>query len=355
MANVIDYLKWRGDTLLEQVKFNEIDNLILARVAYFPFDKILSENDKKTVKECYEVFKKNNDYSRILLKDDTELFEELSKSDRFKDLYITNYINKIDKVEEKQFSAITIELPNNYIYVSYRGTDNTLVGWKEDFNLSFKENVPAQIDAVEYLEKVEKTYNNAKIIIGGHSKGGNLAVYAAAFASDMTKKKIEAVYNNDGPGFCEKIIQSEEYKNIVDKVKSLVPQSSVVGRLLNHKEEYTIVKSTQVGIMQHDLYSWQLIGSKFETLENVTNGSEIADKSITNWLEQTTPEQREIFVDVLFDILNATNAKTLAEIKANLFQNAKIILTSYKNIDEQSKEIINKTIRALLTPNFMRT
>ena len=292
MANIFDYIQWR-DLSIEKVEFNEIDNLILA----------------------------------------------------FGKMKLTNYINKIDPKQEKQFSAVTILMPDNTIYVAYRGTDNTIVGWKEDFNMSFSELVPAQTDAANYLNNIAYKYKN-NIRVGGHSKGGNLAVYAAAFCDTEIQDRIINVYNNDGPGFCDKIINSKQYQNIIKKVHTYIPQSSIIGRLLNHQEEITILKSTQTGIMQHDLYTWQVLGGEF-VKDELTNSSEFIDKTITNWLKEVSPEQRGEFFDTLFDILNTTEAKTLSELSKNKLETAKRLLESYKHIDDESKELLTKTLSVL--------
>lgn len=159
-------------------------------------------------------------------------------------MQITNYINKIDSESEKQFSAITILMPDDTIYISFRGTDNTLIGWKEDFNMTFQTKVPSQLDAVQYVKQIAKKYKNL-IRIGGHSKGGNLAVYAASFCSKTIQERIINVYNNDGPGFHEDVINNIEYKKMLPKVHTYVPQSSIIGRLLYHEENYTVVQSTR--------------------------------------------------------------------------------------------------------------
>ena len=305
MANVCDYVRWRGDLTLEQSEFNEIDNLILARFSYFPFDKIIRENEIATIKELSRRFS-NQDVTKlpILWKDDVELFPLMGNSKRFGGMLATKYINKIDAEQEKQFSAITVLMPDGTIYVSYRGTDNTIVGWKEDFNMSFKSHIASQISAKQYLEEIAKEYPSSKIIIGGHSKGGNIAVYAATFASKDVKDRIINVYNNDGPGFCEDVIETPEYQEILPRVHTYIPQSSIIGRLMNHKEKYTIVESVQRGIMQHDLYSWQVLGKEFVTLKKLTNESEFIDKTITGWLENVEPSKREQVIDVIFEILS---------------------------------------------------
>ena len=349
MANVCDYVRWRGDLTLEQSEFNEIDNLILARFSYFPFDKIIEENEIVTIKELSKRFSEQ-DVTKlpILWKDDVELFPLMGDSKRFGGMLATKYINKIDAEQEKQFSAITVLMPDNTIYVSYRGTDNTIVGWKEDFNMSFKSHIASQISAKQYLEEIAKEYPSSKIIIGGHSKGGNIAVYAATFASKEVKDRIINVYNNDGPGFCEDVIETAEYQEILPRVHTYIPQSSIIGRLMNHKEKYTIVESVQKGIMQHDLYSWQLLGKEFVTLKKLTNESEFIDKTIKDWLENVEPEKREQVIDAVFEILNTTEAQTMKELKANWFANAKTILGTYKTIDNDTKEMVWQTVNELL-------
>ena len=349
MANVCDYVRWRGDLTLEQSEFNEIDNLILARFSYFPFDKIIRENEIATIKELSRRFS-NQDVTKlpILWKDDVELFPLMGNSKRFGGMLATKYINKIDAEQEKQFSAITVLMPDGTIYVSYRGTDNTIVGWKEDFNMSFKSHIASQISAKQYFEEIAKEYPSSKIIIGGHSKGGNIAVYAATFASKDVKDRIINVYNNDGPGFCEDVIETPEYQEILPRVHTYIPQSSIIGRLMNHKEKYTIVESVQRGIMQHDLYSWQVLGKEFITLKKLTNESEFIDKTIKDWLENVEPEKREQVIDAVFEILNTTEAQTMKELKANWFANAKTILGTYKNIDSDTKEMVWQTVNELL-------
>lgn len=348
MANILDYITWRGDLTFKQSELNEVDSLILSRFSYFPLDELFMDDKKITIQEAYNRFLKIGiDEKELLQIDDKDLFPALANSKRFGKLYITNYINKIDKEEEKQFSAVTIILPDNTIYISYRGTDNTLVGWKEDFNLSFDSDVPSQHDAVEYVEKIAKK-TKKKIRIGGHSKGGNLAVYAAVFCDDKIKEQILEVYNHDGPGMSSSVIKKNIYKKMIKKVHTYVPQSSVIGRLLYHEEQYTVIKSTQTGLMQHDLYSWQVLGNKFISLDDVTNGSEMVDKVIKSWLDGVTPKQREEFVNILYQILCATDAETLRELSSNWFKNAGKLLKAYKTTDEESKKIISQTLSAIL-------
>lgn len=349
MANIIDYVKWRGDLELKESKFNEIDSLILNRFSYFPLDNIIKENEIVSIKELSERFKKEDkDKIEILWKDDVDLFPIMGKSKRFGEMIALEYINKIEPEKEKQFSAVTIILPDNTIYISYRGTDNTLIGWKEDFNMSFKSHIESQISAKEYLENIADKYPNKKIRIGGHSKGGNLAVYASIFAKPTVKKRIINVYNNDGPGFNEDIINTEEYNEAIKKVVTYIPQDSIFGKLLNHKEKYIIVQSTEKGIMQHDVYSWQVICRDFVVLKEITDGSKFIDKTITNLLENLDLQTREQVIDIIFKIINSTEAKTIDDLKLSLMKNARIVLSAYKQIEPENKKMITATITALL-------
>lgn len=348
MSNICDYVKWRGDLELKQNQFNEIDGLILSRLSYFPFEWLIKEDEEITLEELSKRFE-NADKTKIIVlwPDDNELIPLLGKSNRFKNMIATNFINKIDVEKEKQFSAITIVLPDDTVFVSYRGTDDTLVGWKEDFNMCFKSHIASQLDAVEYINNISKKYGN-NIRIGGHSKGGNLAVYAAMFADEETKNKIINVYNNDGPGFGDEIANSKQYKERIDNINTYIPQSSVVGRLLNHEEKYTVVKSTQKGIMQHDLYSWQVEGTKFICLEEVTNGSQFVDKTLKEWLKNLDSKQREVAIDAIFDIISTTDATRFEEIKEKWFVNTGIMLKKYNSLDENSKRMIIEFVQKLL-------
>lgn len=347
MANIFDYIQWRGDLSLLKDGFNEIDNLILSRFSYLPFDEIIKENEVVTIQEISERFKEK-DVSKmsILWEDDVNLIPAMGLSERFGKMKVAKYINKISAKQEKQFAAITIIMPDDTIYISYRGTDNTVIGWKEDLNMTFKSHIPSQIDAVKYLEEIAGEYPN-KLRIGGHSKGGNLAVYASVFANENIKKRIINIYNNDGPGFNDEIIGTKEYKEMIERVNTYIPQDSVFGRLLNHEEKYTVVKSTQKGIMQHDLYSWQLLGNEFVCLKEVSNGSKFIDKSIKDWLEQIDMDKREQVIDIIFQVINTTKAETLGDLKSHWFSNARILLNSYKLVDSESKKMILETLSAL--------
>lgn len=350
MSNIVDYIKWRGDLSLEVSPLNEIDNLILSRISYLPFERI-NFKDKDSFVELADQFLelKKEDFHQI---DDIMLVEELSKSIRFKNLLFSDYFDKIDPLEEIQFSAITIWLPNNEIFVSYRGTDATLVGWKEDFNMSFMSNVPSQIEGVKYLENIARKYPRKKIRIGGHSKGGNVAVYSGIFCNNKIKNRIIEIINADGPGFDSSIIKTGEYRDILNRIHTYIPQSSVIGRLLEHEEEYKIVESIQKGIMQHDIYSWQVEGPKIVSISENTNGSEIVNGVVRSWLKNTTPEQRKNFINIIYDVVSTTNVSSIHDLSIGLLKNIGTVVDTYKNIDENEKREIKEILKILVKTSF---
>lgn len=401
-TNIFDYFTWRGDLTFQASPFNEIDGVILARFSYLPFEYCMSNHSSQritdvsnppfTIRSSLSILLLRPDiHNLVLQKEDMDLMTCLIKSKRFQNLEIYNYINKIEPENETQFSAITIRIDEHTQFVSYRGTDNTLVGWKEDFNMGFVCPVPAQKSAVNYLESLASASNtpaspisvgsdpsnalldnalpnnnlpdnallddtfhdnilpdDQRYILGGHSKGGNLAVYASAFCSDTIRDRIETVYNYDGPGFDSKILEDDNFICICDRIKTFIPQTSIVGMLLEHEEEYTIVHSNQIGLLQHDVYSWDVIGTSFVYPDTVDKSSKRVDKTLKLWITDMNYEQREILIDTLFDVMSETNASTLKDLTDNWISNAGIILKALHNLDDENREVIHKALMLLL-------
>lgn len=344
MPNILDYLNWRGDLILKQDGINEVDAIIFSRISYLPFNNIKMEmmdsigNIAEKMKEL--------DLNKFIWKADKEFIIKLGQTNRYKDLIITDYQEILDIEAEKQFAAVTIWLPKGYKYISFRGTDMSLVGWKEDFNMSFMKNIPSQLEAVKYLNEIGSKYRG-KFIIGGHSKGGNLSVYASMFCKERIKKKIVEIINADGPGFDESIYNTENYIKTLEKVNTYIPQSSIIGRLLEHDEDYEIINSTQRGIMQHDIYSWQVSGTKLVRIKELTNDSKIVNKVVRDWLNKTTPEQRKNFVNIIYDVLVATEVKSVNDFGVDTLKKVATVIKSYKNIDKEERRQIETMLKLM--------
>lgn len=347
MANINDYLLWRGDIPIgRNFEFNEIDSVILARFSYLLFDKINIKPKERIASISKRM--KDIDNKEFLYNGDKELITNLGQSKRFKDMFVTDYVKINDRKTEKQFAAITIHISNNEIYISFIGTDMTIYGWKEDFNMAFMENVPCQILGKEYIEKISKKYFNKKIRIGGHSKGGNVAIYSAITASEKIQKKIIKVYNYDGPGFNKNILDQYEDDKIINKIETYIPQDSIIGRILNHKGKTTVVLSTEKGILQHDIFSWQVLKDDLIKLEKNTEKSEDIDRTLTEWLKTTTAEQRKLFIDLVFELFYSTDANTFIEFSENFSDNLPKILKKYGEISAKDKKIITKMLKLMM-------
>jgi len=231
MANINDYLLWRGDIPINsKFKFNEIDSAILARFSYLIFFKI-EMNEIETIETISEKMS-HFDNDEFMYNGDKELITYLGKSERFKNMKVTDYVRNNDKETEKQFGAITVHISEDEMYISYIGTDSTIFGWKEDFNMGFMENVPCQIDGKKYAEKISEKYSNKKIRIGGHSKGGNVAIYSAITISKDIQNRIIKVYNYDGPGFNKAIIDKYGNEEIISRIETYIPQDSVIRKII---------------------------------------------------------------------------------------------------------------------------
>jgi hypothetical protein len=250
------------------------------------------------------------------------------------------FVDWLDVGRGEQFAALTIETGDGAVYVSFRGTDDTLAGWKEDFELACLPEIPAQKKAERYVRDVAEQYPRRKLRLGGHSKGGNLAVYAGVFCPESIQRRILTVWSNDGPGFYTHMLTSEAYRTMQSKIRSIVPESSIVGMLLDHEEPYRIVKSTAKGLFQHDGFSWELIGDKFCTLQDRSDESKRVDRTLKLWLSQMNNTERANFIDSVYDLLSATNAQTLTELNAD----RKALLASLRNIDPKTREMLIKLV-----------
>lgn len=342
MGNIKDYIDWRGDITLQQSHFNEVDNLIFSELVYFNFKNILSHKKitiEKVVNNYLQKTKEEEILKEFYLSQNPIPFlNSLKESIRFKNLKLFNYVNILSKREEKQFSAVSIELNYNTVYIAFKGTDNTLLGWKEDFNLSFMSEIPSQLEAVKYLNKVSWKYRN--IIIGGHSKGGNLAVYAVVNCKKNIQKRIKKVYNNDGPGFLEEFISTKNYDNVLNKVITIVPESSIIGMLLTRKEEYKVVKSDLIGIWQHDALSWQVVGDHFITLKEIDETSTKINSILNEWLVRIGKREREVFVTNLFHIFEKNEIETIDDLSKLNIRKIPALVKSFTELEEQNKKIM---------------
>lgn len=350
MQNISDYIEWRGDLSFACAGFNEIDNLILSELAYLKFEGVVkgaSVKDSISLYEAAKILKTYEPgeiiYNNALFKQLPDFLDLVSNSERFRNIRLSNYQNIVDFDNSLQFASVVFSMDSMNHFIAFRGTDNSLAGWREDFMMTYMTEVPAQKNAVIYSDKVLSEYEG-RFYFGGHSKGGNLAVYAAINIADKFNDRIVGVYNNDGPGFLHDVIRSDKYQKMLDRITTFVPKSSVVGLFLEHEEEFRFVQSSETGISQHDPFSWEVRGNRFIYVDGLTKNSLQLDSAITEWLENLSLEKRAQFVETLFDILQSTGARTINELSNDKFAAVDAVFKSYKNLDETTNANLKKTI-----------
>ncbi|SDX51758.1 Protein of unknown function [Ruminococcaceae bacterium YAD3003] len=341
MGNLLDYIAWRGDLTFEQDPFNSIDALILSCLSYVNFDKVVppKSQGKLTIEKASEKFFSLHSAEELaqdksFIKFAPSMLRALGQSERFKNAYLSNYVDDTDISREIQFAAVEIDTSDGGVFISFRGTDDTIIGWKEDFNLSFM-TVPAESEAALYLQKVMKGRLD-KIRLGGHSKGGHLAVYAALAANSDLTSRIESIYNFDGPGFNHEAMESEQFKSIRHKITKIIPESSIVGRLLENTVDPIVVKSTELGIMQHDPLSWQMEGKQFEICSSTDMISDLFDETMSGWLAEMTFEDRKVFVDELFSVFEASGCENLSMLTQVGVKGTKDMIVRMREIRNES-------------------
>ena len=360
MANILDYLNWRGDLTLAQSPFNEVDNLILAELSFVNFTGIVpgpGEGEGVPLHAAAEAFFRSHEGGDmgmgVLVPDEIPaLLRRMAECPRFREMRVNCFQDHLDVRKAEQFAAVTVELGDGSIYLSFRGTDDTIAGWKEDFLLGCQPEVPAQKKAVAYVKAVAGQYPRRKLMLGGHSKGGNLAVYGGIFVPLAIQRRISAVWSNDGPGFYGAVLETPQHARLEGRVHSIVPKSSVVGMLLEHEESYTVVDSDQVGLWQHDGFSWQVLGTGFVTLREVSRQGRRNDLALKEWVRRLPVDQREKFVDGLFEVLTASGATTLTDLKEDGFRAAGAMVRAMKDMEKDTRDALFNAIATLFRSNI---
>jgi hypothetical protein len=354
MANVMDYLDWRGDLSFEAAPFNEIDNLILAQLVYVDFAQIVAGVDAAEqiyLRDASRIFWENHSEEEILervsmTKTAAFLMRKMAETKRFEKIKLSKYVEDISDEEQSQFSVVCVTLPDDSIYVAFSGTDNTIVGWRENFNMGYLSETPGQLKAVDYLNRLE-LLPEQKIRVGGHSKGGNLSVYASVKCREEIQKQIIEVYSNDGPGFKREMIESAEYQRMLPKIKTILPESSIVGMLLEHEEDFEVVKSSNSGIQQHDAMSWEVLGTRFIYVESVAKQSVLFDETMKTWLRQLDKQQREQIVDTVFSMLEEANIHTVDDFYHSTWKKVQELIKAKSELPPETQKLFSEALKLL--------
>lgn len=350
MGNIIDYIHEYGEYTFTKEPLNEVDNLVLCQLVYLNYEKyvpgLLKRNAPVSIRSIYE----DADWEQILdgywyREDNIALFTAAAESVRFGTLKLNYYVNIINEDEETQFSAMTYVLDDRSAFLAYRGTDANLVGWKEDLNMAFSKPVHSHHLSVEYMNRVA-SYIGGDFYTGGHSKGGNLAVYGAMNCTDYARRKLLRVFNNDGPGFRPEILGLGNFEAIAERTVKFIPRSSVVGMILESEGEYEIVESRSFGMLQHNTYNWKIEENAFLRAENMKNSKLFRDAAMNEWILSMTEEEKHAFVDTLYEVISASEAKNLFELGAGWKSCLQNIIEAVKELDDNTREALQKIIRS---------
>lgn len=351
MKNIIDYVREYGDRSFCEKPFNDVDSLILCQLAYMDFKGMVPdvEEDQPWVllqEVGHHMLREKIFLHSVGEKENRKLFALLEKSRRFAQMGMNYHVDDLNLLQEKQFSAISFRWEDTF-YIAYRGTDQYLASWKEDFNMTHQSTIPAQLEALKYIEKVG-CRAKGKLMVGGHSKGGNLALYACIYCAKSIRDKLTAIYSHDGPGMRPEIYAEEVYRQLVPIIRKTIPPSSIVGLLLYQREKSKIIHSSSYSMGQHNPFSWTVEKGEFRPYPNLRKDALAKDCAFKRWLQQTNDESRKLFVDTIYQIISATGAVVTSDLKKNIWTKAMDALESSKDIDENSRETMKEVLRTLM-------
>lgn len=351
MGTVLDYLKKYGEFSFRDMPMTEVDSLALCQLSYLKFDRMVpglrEDRPSVTLKSLMERPDFDNLFADTRFeKVNRELVSNMLAGRRFSSLKLNCYVNIIVEKWETQFSAVTFVLDDGTVYVAYRGTDETIVGWKEDFNMAFLSPVPGQEMSVDYLDTVAGRIRNS-FYVGGHSKGGNLAVYSAMNCKTEVQDRILRIFSMDGPGFLPETLKDGKYDRIADRVVKILPHSSLVGMLFESDMNFRVVESKSIGLLQHDPYTWKVKEDHLVQADDLYERGKQIGSILNQWILSLDEEQLKVFVDTLFQVISASQADNLIDLTAEWRRSMNGIMGALKEVDEETASILRKVIRTL--------
>lgn len=359
MADLRDYIHWRGDLSFGRDPFNLVDNLIFSWLAYVDFTDCvprLGEPGTVTLGQACETFYRLHDEKQLaadksFVASAPYVLRECAKQPRFRHIRLGSWQKIYDEQMQTQFAAVTFVLPDGTWYAAFQGTDDTIIGWKENFNMSFLTPVPGQKLAAEYLNALDPP-RQVRLRVGGHSKGGNLACYGALHAQEQVQDRIVHIYDNDGPGFESTAEYSKAAGRIAGRITKIVPQYSIIGFLMENTGNYRIVKSSGVRVMQHDATTWQVMGTDFEYADDLDENAKIWNAAINKWCYSYDRSERQKFVDSVFELVTASGASTLTDINNAFFKSAGASFRKLADLSPDKKRSVLGTFASLYAEYF---
>ena len=360
MKNMLDYIKEFGHVSFEERAFSEIDALVLTELEYLPLEKVVPSDVNgelfATVKDIAEYMKEHkkelfDENPMMITEERHEVSQVIADVPRYQALKFFGVVSEWDKDTTKQFAAITVEVEPSVRLVIFRGTDDTLIGWKEDFLMTYSPLVAAQTDAKEYLAKQASLFDG-DLMVSGHSKGGNLAIYAAATQVEDVQLRIVDIFCFDSPGLYRSVLETKGYQNIVPLAMRYIPQDSLVGLMLESEVPYVIVKSNATGAMQHSAMTWEIEDGQFIKMEKLTKNSQLNDQTFKKWTESVSDEELELFWNVFFELLFSVGIDTVNDLYGQFMHYVQEFLKAAGNMDEEKRELLTRIALLLVSTRF---
>lgn len=360
MKNMLDYIKEFGHVSFEERAFSEIDALVLTELEYLPLENVVpsDENGENfvTVKEIAEYMQEHkqelfDENPMMITQERHEVSQVIADAPRFQSLKFFGVVSEWDKDTTKQFAAVTVEVEPSVRLVVFRGTDETLIGWKEDFLMTYSPLVAAQTDAKEYLAKQASLWGG-DLMVSGHSKGGNLAIYAAATQVEDVQLRIVDIFCFDSPGLYRSVLETKGYQNIVPLAMRYIPQDSLVGLMLESEVPYVIVKSNATGAMQHSAMTWEIEDGQFIKMEKLTKNSQLNDQTFKKWTESVSDEELELFWNVFFELLFSVGIDTVNDLYGQFMHYVQEFLKAAGDMDEEKRELLTRIALLLVSTRF---
>jgi len=351
MANIFDYLTYVQYDSFYDIPLNELDVLALTELTYLPFDNLLDQSVNRLSDVATRVPRES---TMLTNKERLQLLDQLSQHKRFKNSKLSNFVNDIDVELQKQFAAMTYRLNLDTYLIVFRGTDDSIIGWKEDFHMTYMKEIPAQKHALEYLEDFFKQYPKQKVIIAGHSKGGNLAVYAASQIQPELQEKISAVYTYDAPGLQAHLTETSGYQEVIPKIHRYVPQGSVIGMMLEVPDTPIVVRSLALGgIAQHNTFSWQTEGTHFVQLEAISSESLQIKDALKEWMDSVPDEELELYFNLFFGTILESGINSINDLSSTgAIEHIHQLVSQAQTLEPQQVEILRNLTQLLLDARF---
>ena len=351
MANIFDYLTYVQYDSFYDIPLNELDVLALTELTYLPFDNLLDQSVNRLSDVATRVPRES---TMLTNKERLQLLDQLSQHKRFKNSKLSNFVNDIDVELQKQFAAMTYRLNLDTYLIVFRGTDDSIIGWKEDFHMTYMKEIPAQKHALEYLEDFFKQYPKQEVIIAGHSKGGNLAVYAASQIQPELQEKISAVFTYDAPGLQAHLTETSGYQEVIPKIHRYVPQGSVIGMMLEIPDTPIVVRSLALGgIAQHNTFSWQTEGTHFVQLEEISSESLQIKDALKEWMDSVSDEELELYFNLFFGTILESGINSINDLSSTgAIEHIHQLVSQAQTLEPQQVEILRNLTQLLLDARF---